>query len=170
MPEDIEYIRTNGDTLQPLEDDEIDSLCEQINVTPESPIIVVGCEGGLVQGASSNIEGVSMIVLDYDTEGCDDDEITKVPQPGTDEITSAVVGLHHIEHDKTWVRQICDAAGIKGLPDPMPESSELLEWQKELREEIGGMGFDDPDQAVDGSDAVEYLGKLYDDLGQMVTA
>jgi len=45
---------------------------------------------------------------------------------------------------------------------------ELLEWRKELHEEIGGMGFDDPDQAVDGGDAVEYLGKLYDDLGQMI--
>lgn len=42
--------------------------------------------------------------------------------------------------------------------------------QKELRDEIGGMGFDDPDQAVDGGDAVEYLGKLYEDLGQMVAA
>ncbi len=174
LPEDIDSIRTNGDTLQPLEDDEIDALCEQISVAPDPAIIVVGCEGGLIQGASSNIDGLSMIVLDYDTEGCDDDEITKVPQSGTDEISSAVVGLHYIEHDKTWVRQICDAAGVKGLREQIniaiPESSELLEWCKQLREEIGGMGFDDPDQSVDGSDAVEYLGKLYDDLGQMVAA
>ena len=85
LPEDIESIRTNGDTLQPLGDDEIDALCEQINAAPSEP-------------------------------------------------------------------------------------NELLEWRKELREEIGGMGFDDPDQAVDGGDAVEYLGKLYDDLGQMVSA
>jgi hypothetical protein len=174
LPEDIDSIRTNGDTLQPLEDDEIDALCEQINVAPDPAIIVVGCEGGLIQGASSNIDGLSMIVLDYDTEGCGDDEITEVPQSDTVELEPAIVGLHTVAHDAPWIQQICDAVGVKGLREQIniatPESSELLEWCKQLREEIGGMGFDDPDQSVDGSDAVEYLGKLYDDLGQMVAA
>ena len=174
LPEDIDSIRTNGDTLQPLEDDEIDALCEQINVAPDPAIIVVGCEGGLVQGASSNIAGLSMIVLDYDTEGCGDDEITEVPQSDTVELEPAIVGLHTVAHDAPWIQQICDAVGVKGLREQIniatPESSELLEWRQQLREEIGSMGFDDPDQSVDGSDAVEYLGKLYDDLGQMVAA
>jgi hypothetical protein len=147
-------------------------MCEQINVPAATPIIVVGCEGGLVQGASSNIEDLSMIVLDYDTEGADDDEITEIPQSDTVELEPAIVGLHTVAHDAPWIQQICDAVGVKGLRQPTniatPESSELLEWCKQLRDEIGGMGFDDPDQSVDGSDAVEYLGKLYDDLEQMV--
>jgi hypothetical protein len=165
-------IATDDGTLQPLTRPEIDALCEQINVPAATPIIVVGCEGGLVQGASSNIEGLSMIVLDYDTEGAGDDEITEVPQSDTVELEPAIVGLHTVAHDVPWIQQICDAVGVKGLRQPTniatPESSELLEWCKQLRDEIGGMGFDDPDQSVDGSDAVEYLGKLYDDLEQMV--
>src|ERR1039457_545858 len=165
-------IATDDGTLQPLTRPEIDALCEQINVPAATPIIVVGCEGELVQGASSNIEGLSMIVLDYDTEGAGDDEITEVPQSDTVELEPAIVGLHTVAHDVPWIQQICDAVGVTGLRQPTniatPESSELLEWRKQLRDEIGGMGFDDPDQSVDGSDAVEYLGKLYDDLEQMV--
>jgi hypothetical protein len=46
--------------------------------------------------------------------------------------------------------------------------NDLLEFQKQLLDELAGMGFDDPDQAIDGGDAVEYLGKLYQDLLQMV--
>jgi hypothetical protein len=167
-------IACNGGDIKPLSAPEIDALCEQINVAPDPAIIVVGCEGGLIQGASSNIDGLSMIVLDYDTEGCGDDEITEVPQSDTVELEPAIVGLHTVAHDAPWIQQICDAVGVKGLREQIniatPESSELLEWRKQLREEIGGMGFDDPDQSVDGSDAVEYLGKLYDDLGQMVAA
>lgn len=167
-------IATEGNSMNALDAEDIDALCKQINIAPEPAIIVIGCEGGLVQGASSNIEALSMIVLDYDTEGADDDEITEVPQSDTVELEPAIVGLHTVAHDAPWVRQICDAVGVKGLREQIniatPESSELLEWRKQLREEIGGMGFDDPDQSVDGSDAVEYLGKLYDDLGQMVAA
>ncbi len=167
-------IATDDGTLQPLSRPEIDAMCEQINMPAATPIIVVGCEGGLVQGSSSNIEGLSMIVLDYDTEGADDDEITEVPQSDTVELEPAIVGLHSVAHDAPWIQQICNAVGVKGLRQQIniqtSDSSELLEWCKQLREEIGGMGFDDPDQAVDGSDAVEYLGRLYDDLGRMVTA
>lgn len=171
---DIADIATDGGTIDPMGRDEIDDLCEQVNVVPQQFLIVVGCEGGLVQGASSNIAGLSMIVLDYDTEGAGDDEITEVPQSDTVELEPAIVGLHSVAHDAPWIQQICNAVGVKGLRQQIniqtSDSSELLEWCKQLREEIGGMGFDDPDQAVDGSDAVEYLGRLYDDLGRMVTA
>jgi len=101
-------------------------------------------------------------------------EITEAPQSHSVELEPAIVGLHTVAHDAPWIHQICAAVGVKGLRKQIniatPELSELLEWCKQLREEIGGMGFDDPDQAVDGSDAVEYLGKLYDDLEQMVAA
>src|ERR1035441_4461934 len=92
-------IATEGNSMNALDAEDIDALCEQINVPAATPIIVVGCEGGLVQGASSNIEGLSMIVLDYDTEGADDDEITEVPQSDTVELESAIVGLHTVAHD-----------------------------------------------------------------------
>jgi len=121
LPEDIESIRNNCGTLEPMDDDEIDALCEQINVTPDPAIIVVGCEGGLVQGASSNIEGLSLIVLDYDTEGCGDDEITEVPQSDTVELEPAIVGLHTVVHDAPWIHQICDAVGVKGLREQPTE-------------------------------------------------
>ena len=114
-----------------------------------------------------------MIVLDYDTEGANDDEITDVPQPHTVELERAIVGSHTVAHDAPWIHRICDAVGVKGLREQIesatPKSSELIEWCKQLREEIGGMGFDDPEQSVDAGDAVEYLSKLYDDLEQMVT-
>ena len=38
-------------------------------------------------------------------------------------------------------------------------------FRAELREQIGALGFNDPDQAVQGSDATDFLGKLYHDLG-----
>jgi len=105
-------IATDDDTLQSLSRPEIDVLCEQINIVDEPITIVVGCEGGLVQGASSNVEDIRMIVLDYDTEGADEDEVTDVPQssegPGTAEDVHAVVGLWDVEHNPSWVKAVSD--------------------------------------------------------------
>lgn len=51
----------------------------------------------------------------------------------------------------------------------MKTPNELLAWRRQLHEEIGALGFAyGPDADVNGGDAVEYLGKLYDDLGQMI--
>src|ERR1039457_865017 len=142
-------IATDDGTLQPLTRPEIDAMCEQINVPAATPIIVVGCEGGLVQGASSNIEDLSMIVLDYDTEGADDDEITEVPQSDTVELEPAIVGLHTVAHDPPWIQQIVTAAGLKdtaGKPLELAggaaqDSGNCRALLGSVHEELEGMGY-----------------------------
>jgi hypothetical protein len=166
-------IATDGNSIDALDAEDIDALCEQINVPAATPIIVVGCEGGLVQGASSNIEGLSMIVLDYDTEGCDDDEITEVPQSDTVELESAIVGLHTVAHDTPWIQQIVTAAGLKdttGKPLELAagaaqDSGNCRALLESVHEELEGMGFG-TDQSIDGGDCCEYLGKLFVDVGE----
>lgn len=55
------------------------------------------------------------------------------------------------------------------VKDDAPAPDSILTWRKQLREEIGALGFaEGPDADVNGGDAVEYLGKLYDDLEQMI--
>lgn len=166
-------IATEGNSMNALDAEDIDALCKQINVAPEPAIIVVGCEGGLVQGASSNIEALSMIVLDYDTEGADDDEITEVPQSDTVELEPAIVGLHTVAHDAPWIQQIVTAAGLKdtaGKPLELPtgaaqDSGNCRALLESVHEELEGMGFG-TDQSIDGGDCCEYLGKLFVDVGE----
>ena len=166
-------IATDGNSIDALDAEDIDALCEQINVPAATPIIVVGCEGGLVQGASSNIEGLSMIVLDYDTEGCDDDEITEVPQSDTVELEPAIVGLHTVAHDAPWIQQIVTAAELKdtaGKPLELAagaaqDSGNCRALLESVHEELEGMGFG-TDQSIDGGDCCEYLGKLFVDVGE----
>ena len=46
-------------------------------------MIVITIDGGLVQGVSSDepkLVGQEVIVIDYDAEGADPDEVQKVPQ------------------------------------------------------------------------------------------
>jgi len=166
-------IATDDGTLQPLSRPEIDTMCEQINMPAATPIIVIGCEGGLVQGASSNIAGLSMIVLDYDTQGADDDEITEVPQSDTVELEPAIVGLHTVAHDAPWIQQIVTAAGLKdtaGKPLELAagaaqDSGNCRALLESIHEELEGMGFG-TDQSIDGGDCCEYLGKLFVDTGE----
>ena len=54
-----------------------DALCERINLC--TPVrCVIGLEGGLVTGVTANVD-LEFVVLDYDVEGCDDDEVMTVP-------------------------------------------------------------------------------------------
>lgn len=51
----------------------------------EDATIIVHLEGGLVQTISSNnpaLQGLRVVVVDYDVEGCDPSEIVEVEQPG----------------------------------------------------------------------------------------
>jgi hypothetical protein len=58
----------------------IDTLCERIN--QDTPVrCVIGLEGGLVTGVTANVS-LEFTVLDYDVEGCDDDEVMTVPSLG----------------------------------------------------------------------------------------
>ena len=78
--DDIHVIATDGDTQISLDAAGINTLCERIN--QETPVrCVIGLEGGLVTGATANVP-LEFTVLDYDVEGCDDDEVMTVPSLG----------------------------------------------------------------------------------------
>ena len=61
-------------------------------------MIVITVEGGLVQGVSSDdpkLVGAEVVVIDYDAEGADPDEVEKVPQGGG-ETAEATLGCHEV--------------------------------------------------------------------------
>jgi len=65
------------------------------------PKFAVILEGGLVQCVVSNdpaLIGVQFAVIDYDTEGADDDEISRIPQGGahTGELADACYRVDEI--------------------------------------------------------------------------
>lgn len=74
--DDIHQITTDGDTQISLGAEGIDALCERINL--DEPVrCLIGLEGGLVTGVTSNVI-LEFTVLDYDVEGCDDDEVMTI--------------------------------------------------------------------------------------------
>ena len=68
---------------------EIDALCESLN--SDSIALMVKLEGGLVQSVSCDrqpLEGAKVVVLDYDTEGVDSNDLFSVrKQDGTTRLT-----------------------------------------------------------------------------------
>ena len=61
-------------------------------------MIVITLEGGLVQGISTDdpkLVGEKVIVIDYDAEGADASEVSKVPQ-GNGKTEDAVIGRHEV--------------------------------------------------------------------------
>ena len=61
-------------------------------------MIVITLEGGLVQGVSSDnptLVGSQVVVIDYDAEGADPTEISKIPQ-GNGKVEDAVVSRHEV--------------------------------------------------------------------------
>jgi hypothetical protein len=166
-------IATEGNSMNALDAEDIDALCEQINVAQEPAIIVVGCEGGLVTGASSNVEGLTMIVLDYDIEGGHGDNLIDVPDPDTDNDTQAASDIQTIWHKPEWVQQIVTAVGLKdttGKPLELAggaaqDSGNCRALLESVHEELEGMGFG-TDQSIDGGDCCEYLGRLFVDVGE----
>ena len=61
-------------------------------------MIVITVDGGLVQGVSSDdqtLVGRQVIVIDYDTEGADPDEVVAVPQD-QGKTEEATIGRHEI--------------------------------------------------------------------------
>ncbi len=64
--------------------------------------ILVHIEGGLVQSVSSDVlQDVEVVVVDYDTEGCDADEIYSIPQSDDPSDTSEAFIVWHGPLDKT---------------------------------------------------------------------
>ena len=62
-------------------------------------MIVITLEGGLVQGISSDdpkLVGEEVVVIDYDSEGADADEVEQVPQDEGGETEDAVISRHEV--------------------------------------------------------------------------
>ena len=79
---DIQVIATDGDTQLSLNMEGIDALCERINL--DEPVrCLIGLEGGLITGVTSNVM-LEFTVLDYDVEGCDDNEVMTIPSLDVD--------------------------------------------------------------------------------------
>ncbi len=61
-------------------------------------MIVITIEGGLVQGISSDepkLVGRQVVVIDYDAEGADPDEVVGIPQD-QGKTEEATIGRHEI--------------------------------------------------------------------------
>lgn len=61
-------------------------------------MIVITVEGGLVQGISSDdptLVGHPVVVIDYDSEGADPDEVEQVPQ-GNGKVEEATISSHEV--------------------------------------------------------------------------
>ena len=61
-------------------------------------MIVVTVEGGIVQGVSSDdpkLVGTRVVVIDYDAEDADPEEVSKIPQ-GNGKVEDAIVGRHEL--------------------------------------------------------------------------
>jgi hypothetical protein len=80
--DDIHVIATDGNTQISLDREGVDELCERINL--DEPVrCLIGLEGGLITGVTSNVM-LEFTVLDYDVEGCDDDEVMTIPSLDVD--------------------------------------------------------------------------------------
>lgn len=97
--------------------------------------VLVALEGGTVQGAVADREGVAVTVLDYDDEGADADRVYAIPQ-GSGGFASAWVA----EHDATPDAAFIDAALAAELDDPEGALAELRaeaeRWSKDEHEAI----------------------------------
>ena len=71
----MQTIASDGGNCEPLTREEIDALCERINVSDTPPAVVITLSGGLVQTVEIDGQEVSAAVWDYDTEGAGPDEI-----------------------------------------------------------------------------------------------
>lgn len=79
---EIADLATNNGAESPMSNDEIDALCERLNVS-EPLNIVVHMEGGAVQSVMANREtgdAVVVFTLDYDTDGIEQSELVSVTQ------------------------------------------------------------------------------------------
>jgi len=78
-PAHLEDIATDGGRFPPLTADEIDALCERLNVivTVPEPRVVVTIAGGLVSEVHADAP-VSLAILDHDVEGVDEDQVREI--------------------------------------------------------------------------------------------
>lgn len=77
-------IATSGATLEAMSDEEIDVLCERLNTSSaiRKPTIAVVVEGGMVTAIISDepTQIGRVVVIDYDRDGVEDDELCPIRQ------------------------------------------------------------------------------------------
>jgi len=88
----------------------VESFAEQdrliIAVTPGvTPAVVVHVEGGIVQDVVSTVS-MNYTVVDYDTEGADDEDLIVVPQPDGTADEDAVGHTSPCTVNAPWVQRV----------------------------------------------------------------
>ena len=106
-PDWLEEIASDGNSFAALTETEIDTLCESINAPTDPIYLAIVIEGGMVQDIVSNHPNAfafvdDVMVIDYDDDSADPDDLTIVPQEdGTEadalchssSISTAAIGL-----------------------------------------------------------------------------
>ena len=78
LPPAVESVITSGGQTDPLTSDELDALIASVK-KGGSPRVVIVVDGGLVQEVITDIPVVATVV-DFDVEGADEEDLTKVPE------------------------------------------------------------------------------------------
>lgn len=106
-----EYVPEDGVAF-----DAVQSAIEHFNIPATlverdvgiTPRIVIGLDGGIIQGATSNIP-VEYLIYDYDIEGCSDDEVATRPALGGGEVEVFKAGTFGTEVNAGKVAEIFGA-------------------------------------------------------------
>lgn len=61
----------------------------------ENPAVIIKCRGGLVQETDTNLPSLQVLVIDYDTEGCDLSKLPRFPDPLYDGGSNTIIGFEH---------------------------------------------------------------------------
>lgn len=91
---------------------EIDALCQRLN-SGEPARIAVCLEGGIVQDVFTDnpaLVGLTVVTIDYDSEGADEQEISHVKQPDGS-LEPAVCGYWEAEQSRIDLAEVCAEIG-----------------------------------------------------------
>jgi hypothetical protein len=114
---------SGGDTIQELTDLYEALEPEDEEPAPPTPRVIVVLEGGLVQDIVTTIP-MDAAVIDYDTEGAEEDDLTQIPQQGTyGGFVPACAGIRYVEVQPDRCNQLFDAIAI----EPEPEEKQAPE-------------------------------------------
>jgi len=121
---------SGADTIQELTDLYESLKWEDEVAVPPTPRVIVVLEGGLVQDILTTVP-MDAAVIDYDTEGAEEDELTQIPQdlPGMSENASlqstapACAGIRCVEVHPDRCNQLFEAIAI----EPEPEEKQAPE-------------------------------------------
>lgn len=73
------------------------------------PKIIITVEGGIVQGVMANTE-VDVVILDYDTEGFDEDKVREVPAFEAGKVETAAGVKSDVDTKSEWSKRMLAAA------------------------------------------------------------